>query len=206
MVGKWVNGEWDATYHTFVVAKYDPATGLCDKYDFGDTWRMQAPQPFKNIKLCEWAERKFTMGFIPPADPIPAKTSKDCVKEGQEALNKLFNAGLKVDGDRRKLTETAFVKAFQTCLNLDYYKDGPMPVNGKLTNLTRAGLGTHYVEYGEKPQYLTTISEIGKLLAGKNPGGVEFPGNYGTNLQACVGKKRMTAEDIWALFRPDLLK
>lgn len=196
----------DKTYHTMVVERYDPATDMCDKIDFGSDERIRAGARFKNVKLVEWPDRFFSMAFNPADDPAPAKTAADYVREGQVALNTYFGAGLKTDASRGRLTETAFVKAFQTCLNLDYYKDGPMPVNGKLTNLTRAGLGTHYVEYGEKPQYLTTISEIGKLLAGKNPGGVEFPGNYGTNLQACVGKKRMTAEDIWALFRPDLLK
>lgn len=208
MVGKWVNGEWDVTYHTFVVAKYDPATGLCDKYDFGDTWRMETPQPFRNVKLCEWGDRKFTMGFVLPADPAPApkKTPKDCIKEGQEMLNEHFGAKLKVDGDHRKLTQTELIKAFQKALNFDYYGDGPMPVNGKLTQLTRAGLGTHYVELGEEQQ-LVTFVEIAELLNGKDPGGVEFPkGHYGTNLEACTGKKRMAADDIWKLFRPELLK
>ena len=32
------------------------------------------------------------------------------------------------------------IKAFQKALNHDYYGDGPMPVNGRLTELTRAGL------------------------------------------------------------------
>ena len=208
MVGKWVNGEWDATYHTFVAAKYDPATGLCDKYDFGDTWRMETPQPFRNVKLCEWGDRKFTVGFVPPADPAPApkKTPKDCIKEGQEALNKHFGTKLKVDGDHRKLTQTELIKTFQKALNHDYYGDGPMPVNGRLTELTRAGLGDHYVELDEEQQ-LVTFVEIAELLNGKDPGGVEFPeGHYGTNLQACTGKKRMTADDIWKLFRPELLK
>ena len=206
MVGKWVDGKWDPTYHSFTVVKYDPATDLCDKYDWGDTWRIQAPQPFRGVKLCEWPERKFTMGFIPPDDPIPAKTSKDCVKEGQEALNKLFNAGLKVDGDRARLTETAFIKAFQDAMNRDYYSDGKMPVNGKLTNLTKAALGTHYVEHNEPKQYLTTIVEIGQLLAGRDPDGVEFPGNYGDGLVKATGKTRMTAADILAMFKPELIE
>lgn len=56
-------------------------------------------------------------------------------------------------------------------------------------------------------QQLVTFVEIAELLNGKDPGGVEFPeGHYGTNLEACTGKKRMTADDIWKLFRPELLK
>ena len=81
-----------------------------------------------------------------------------------------------------------------------------MPVNGRLTELTRAGLGDHYVELDEEQQ-LVTFVEIAELLNGKDPDGVEFPkGHYGTNLEACTGKKRMTADDIWKLFRPELLK
>lgn len=121
-------------------------------------------------------------------------------------LNKHFGAKLKVDGDHRKLTQTELIKAFQKALNHDYYGDGPMPVNGKLTQLTRAGLGDHYVELDEEQQ-LVTFVEIAELLNGKDPGGVEFPeGHYGTDLEACTGKKRMTADDIWKLFRPELLK
>ena len=208
MVGKMVDGEWDPTYHSFTVVTYDPATDLCDKYDWGDTWRIRSPQPFRGVKLCEWPDRKFTMGFVPPADPVPTpkKTPKECVKEGQEMLNKHFGAKLKVDGDHRKLTQTELIKAFQKALNHDYYGDGPMPVNGRLTELTRAGLGDHYVELDEEQQ-LVTFVEIAELLNGKDPGGVEFPeGHYGTNLQACTGKKHMTADDIWKLFRPELLK
>ncbi len=197
----------DKTYHTMVVERYDPATDMCDKIDFGSDERIRAGARFKNVKLVEWPDRFFSMAFNPAddPDPTPKKTPKDLVKEGQEALNKFFGMKLKIDGDRGKLTETAFVKAFQMALNRDYYGDGPMPVNGKLTQLTRAGLGTHYVEYDEL-QGLVAIVETGMLLVGKDPGGVEYPGHYGTNLQACTGKKRMTANDIWKLFKPELLK
>jgi hypothetical protein len=202
MVGKMVNGNWDPTYHTFVVAKYNPATDLCDKYDFGDTWRMETPQPFKNVKLCEWKGRKVTMFFNTPEDPAPEpkKTPKECVMEGQEALNKHFGAKLKIDGSRGNATETAFIKALQTVLNRDFYGDGPMPVNGKLTQLTRAGLGSHFAELGEV-RGLVTIVEIGMLLAGKNAGGVEYPGHYGAGLKAACGKSKMTAESILELFK-----
>ena len=148
------------------------------------------------------------MFFVPASDPAPTpkKTPKECIKEGQEALNKYFGAKLKVDGDHRKLTQTELIKAFQKALNHDYYGDGPMPVNGRLTELTRAGLGDHYVELDEEQQ-LVTFVEIAELLNGKDPGGVEYPeGHYGTNLEACTGKKHMAADDIWKLFRQELLK
>ena len=197
----------DQTYHTEVVERYDPKTGLCDKIDLGSTDRIRQGGYFKNVPLCEWSDRYPSVFFVPASDPAPAPKvdPKECVKEGQQALNKFFGAGLKVDGDRRKLTETAFVKAFQMALNRDFYGDGPMPVNGKLTQLTRAGLGDHFAEFDEE-RGLVTIVEIGMLLAGKNAGGVEYPGHYGTNLEACTGKKIITAEDIWKLFRPELLK
>ena len=196
----------DKTYHTMVVERYDPATDMCDKIDFGSDERIRAGARFKNVKLVEWPDRFFSMAFNPADDPAPAKTAADYVREGQVALNTYFDAGLKTDASRGRLTETAFIKAFQTCLNLDYYKDGPMPVNGKLTNLTKAALGTHYVEHNEPKQYLTTIVEIGQLLAGRDPGGVEFPGNYGGGLVKATGKERMTAADILAMFKPELIE
>ena len=198
----------DQTYHTEVVERYDPRTGLCDKTDLGSTDRSRQGGRFKNVPLCEWPDRYPSVFFVPASDPAPTpkKTPKECIKEGQEALNKYFGAKLKVDGDHRKLTQTELIKAFQKALNHDYYGDGPMPVNGRLTELTRAGLGDHYVELDEEQQ-LVTFVEIAELLNGKDPGGVEYPeGHYGTNLEACTGKKHMAADDIWKLFRQELLK
>ena len=198
----------DQTYHTEVVERYDPRTGLCDKTDLGSTDRIRQGGRFKNVPLCEWPDRYPSVFFVPASDPAPTpkKTPKECIKEGQEALNKYFGAKLKVDGDHRKLTQTELIKAFQKALNHDYYGDGPMPVNGRLTELTRAGLGDHYVELDEEQQ-LVTFVEIAELLNGKDPGGVEYPeGHYGTNLEACTGKKHMAADDIWKLFRQELLK
>ena len=192
----------DKTYHTMVVERYDPVTDMCDKIDFGSDERIRAGARFKNVKLVEWPDRFFSMAFNPADDPAPAPKvdPKECVKEGQRALNKFFGAGLKVDSDRGKLTETAFVKALQTALNRDFYGDGPLPVTGKLNQLTRAALGDHFAEFGEV-RGLVTIVEIGMLLAGKNAGGVEYPGHYGAGLKACTGKNKMTAEDILKLFK-----
>lgn len=66
IVGKMVNGAPDNTYHTFAVTAYDPATGICDKYDMGSDIRIQQPQPFRNVPLVEWADRWFSYAFLPP--------------------------------------------------------------------------------------------------------------------------------------------
>ena len=192
----------DQTYHTMVVEHYDPATDRCDKVDLGSTERIRQGGRFKNVPLVEWGDRFFSMAFNPADDPAPAPKvdPKEYIKEGQRALNKFFGAGLKVDGSRGNATETAFIKALQTALNRDFYGDGPLPITGKLNQLTRAALGSHFAALGEV-RGLVTIAEIGMLLAGKNAGGVEYPGHYGAGLKAATGKSKMTAEDILKLFK-----
>lgn len=213
IMGANVKGKPDNLNHMFMVVKYDPVTKMCYKLDFGAQWRIDTPQPFKNVPLNEWGTdpetgKWFTEAWraLPDEDGEEDKTPEDCIREGQHALNKYFGAGIDEDGSRGSDTETAFISAFQQAMNEDYYDDGPMPVNGRLTKLTVVALGTHYVEYREKPQRLTTIVEIGQLLAGRDPGGVEEQGNYGTGLVNATGKKRMNAQDILAMFRPELIE
>lgn len=209
IMGANVKGKPDNLNHMFMIVKYDPVTKMCYKLDFGAQWRIDTVQPL-HAPLNEWGTdpetgKWFTEAWraLPDED---GKTPEDCIREGQHALNKYFDACIDEDGSRGSDTETAFISAFQQAMNEDYYDDGPMPVNGRLTKLTVVALGTHYVEYGEEPQRLTTVVEIGQLLAGKDPGGVEEQGNYGTGLVNATGKKRMNAQDILAMFRPELIE
>lgn len=52
--------------HVFVVSKYDPKTGLCDKYDTGSDWRIQTTQPFTDVPLVEWSGRSFLYAYNVP--------------------------------------------------------------------------------------------------------------------------------------------
>lgn len=57
----------DASWHSFVLTAYDPATGICSKYDEGSQERIKATQPFKNVPLNEWPDtRTFYCGFRVP--------------------------------------------------------------------------------------------------------------------------------------------
>lgn len=53
------------TGHVFVVADYNEETGLCSKYDMGDQWRIDSPQPFQNVGVLDagWAGRRQFIGY-----------------------------------------------------------------------------------------------------------------------------------------------
>ena len=51
--------------HCFVVASYDPATGICTKYDMGSNDRIKAQQPF-TAQLDEWSNYEFAAAYRNP--------------------------------------------------------------------------------------------------------------------------------------------
>ena len=52
--------------HAFTVAFYDPVSGVCQKYDEGDEWRIHVEQPFTTT-LNEWTNRRdFMMALRMP--------------------------------------------------------------------------------------------------------------------------------------------
>ena len=56
-----------AAWHTFVITKYDPKTGICSKYDEGSQERINTPQPFVNVPLNQWqGQKQFYCGFRCP--------------------------------------------------------------------------------------------------------------------------------------------
>lgn len=64
--------------HVFVVKTYDLKTDRCDKYDMGNNERIKTIQPFKNVKLIEWADRDFVCAWNVP-DSLTDKTKKSTI-------------------------------------------------------------------------------------------------------------------------------
>lgn len=184
----------DETYHTMVVERYDPATDMCDKIDFGSDERIRAGARFKNVKLVEWPDRFFSMAFNPADDPDPEKSKKDIIKAGQEHSVKFTGHAIKIDGDRGKETRAQAFRVLRHALNLDYF-GGEMDEDKGDTKLLEVALGTHYVKRGEK-QHMVTAAEILLELQGIDPHGVEFPGQFGPGLEATAGKSRIEAADF----------
>ena len=60
--------------HVFVVKSYNSVTDMCDKYDTGSDQRIQSIQPFTNVKLNEWSNRRFVCAWNVP-DNIGQKTN-----------------------------------------------------------------------------------------------------------------------------------
>ena len=52
--------------HVFVVTEYNEKTGRCAKYDCGSKARIDSSQPFKNVKLMEWANKVFVAAWNVP--------------------------------------------------------------------------------------------------------------------------------------------
>lgn len=184
----------DKTYHTMVVERYDPATDMCDKIDFGSDERIRAGARFKNVPLVEWPDRFFSMAFNPADDPAPEKSKKDIIKAGQEHSVKFTGHAIKIDGDRGKETRAQAFRVLRHALNLDYF-GGEMDEDKGDTKLLEVALGTHYVKRGEK-QHMVTAAEILLELQGIDPHGVEFPGQFGPGLEAAAGKSRIEAADF----------
>ena len=71
------------------------------------------------------------------------------------------------------------IRVLQHALNLDY--NAGLVEDGICGPKTKAAIGQHYVQRGER-QYMVTFVEILALLHGKDPHGVEYPGTYGSGL------------------------
>ena len=66
----------------FVVASYDPKTGICAKYDCGSQSRINAVQPYKNVQLLEWPDRVYVDAWNPPSVLSPAQDPGDTEDTG----------------------------------------------------------------------------------------------------------------------------
>lgn len=134
----------DASWHTFVLTEYDPATGICSKYDEGSNDRIRAAQPFKGVPLNEWVgARTFYCGFRCPQKPKKEKytvtleswhegTKSKSVLLAQEILKAKGYKGkdgkvLKLDGEAGANTIYALRK---------FKKDSGMKVSGACKKAT----------------------------------------------------------------------
>lgn len=133
--------------------------------------------------------------FVPfDEEPSPQPVSGDpIVKAGQEASIRFTGVSIACDGLRGQETRRQAVRVLQKAINLDYNKK--LSLDGVIGVKTRTALGTHYVKYGEK-QYMVTAAEILLMMLGRDPHGVEYPGIFGSGLQAAANKSKITASDF----------
>lgn len=66
-----VNDSSGKPVHTFVVVTYDPATGMCTKYDMGSQSRIDSVQPIQTA-LDEWSDKDVAYGLRNPYTKAPA--------------------------------------------------------------------------------------------------------------------------------------
>ena len=144
-------------------------------------------------KASEEPERKGATP-TPTPTPTPSKpTKKDYIKEGQKQLNNLLAEQIKakkfdalvVDGIVGKKTMANFIRGFQYAMNKSY-KAG-LEVDGIYGRMSKAA-ARNYPTRPNQVSYVVTVLEIGMLLNGIDPKGVEFPGSYGSGLKAATTK------------------
>ena len=136
--------------------------------------------------------------FRPKYESEPAPSGNAYIKAGQKKANeflKKYGNGTKIeeDGIRGPETKKQAVRVLQICMNKDY--GAGLVVDGDFGTKSNKALGSHYVAYGEK-QWMVTAAEILLMLKGKDVGGVEYPGIFGSGLQNAAGKKKITASDF----------
>lgn len=113
------------------------------------------------------------------------------VKQGQKQLNNFLADFIKqgefdalvVDGDFGKKTMKNFIRAFQYGMNKSY-KVG-LEVDGIYGQMSKAAARNYPTRQGQK-SYVVTVLEIGMLLRGIDPNGVEYPGIYGSGLASAT--------------------
>lgn len=119
------------------------------------------------------------------------ETGNAVIKAGQQHSINFTGHKIDVDGFRGAETRKQAVRVLQTGLNLDY--QAQLDVDGICGAKTKSALVGHYVKRGEK-QYMVTVAEILLMLLGRNPNGVECPGEFGSGLQAAAGTNKITAD------------
>ncbi len=107
------------------------------------------------------------------------------VKQAQIHLNNFVNAGLQVDGEIGPLTKKAYRRALQSAMNFD--RGAGLDVDGDIGANSKAALKKVVLRKGDTG-HLVTVLEIGLLLNGIDPKGVECPGIFGNSLHEAVGK------------------
>ena len=118
--------------------------------------------------------------------PAPAPSiNKDLVKQGQRHLVNLTGKKLDIDGDYGPQSKKAFVHALQLALSYYWIQDGVIITDGIWGPDTESRVKRHPVKKGNR-NLMVTVLQIGMLLHGINPSGVQNPGNFGPGLDAAV--------------------
>lgn len=112
--------------------------------------------------------------------------SNSVVLTGQQHSINFTGSEISTDGIKGSATKKNMIRCIQHAMNLDYGLN--LVVDGIWGTKSDKAAGTHYVKYGET-QYLVTALEIIMMCNGKDPGGVECPGKYGSGLKAIAGDK-----------------
>lgn len=126
--------------------------------------------------------------LVDAPDSVPSTSvasDKSLVKQAQTHLNNYTGAKLVVDGEVDTKTKTAFRKVLQTALNLDM--NAGLDVDGDIGSLSKAWLKKVILKKGSVGQ-LVTVLQIGLLMHGLDPNGVENPGQFGNGCHNAVGK------------------
>ena len=164
--------------HVFVAVS-DVFDGIVVKFDAGSQTRLESAQPFFET----WDSARFIACYNIPEDGI--NDNSNLIKSGKEYLNKYFNAKVTVDGSYNKETKISYAKAIQTVLNEDYGCN--LDVDGSIGDITYSALRKVTLGKGSKGRIVTLI-EIGLLLNGYDPNGVEEVGSFGDGLLKAVNK------------------
>lgn len=110
--------------------------------------------------------------------------SESLVKQAQTHLNNYTGSKLVVDGEVGNKTKTAFRKALQTAMNLDM--NTGLDVDGDIGTMSKTWLKKVLLRKGSVGQ-LVTVLQIGLLMHGIDPNGVENPGQFGNGCYNAVG-------------------
>ena len=116
--------------------------------------------------------------------PNSSSISDSLYAQAQMHLNRFINAKLDVDGDVGELTLKAYRKAVQLSLNMSY--GAGLDVDGEAGELTEAALQKVVIREGDINNLVTTL-EIGLLMHGIDPKGVEYLGIFGSGLSNALG-------------------
>lgn len=80
--------------HVFVVTEYNAKTGYCSKYDCGSKSRIDSTQPFKNVKLMEWANKVFVAAWNVPdkfePDVIDAQPDEEITPKKTTTISTVY--------------------------------------------------------------------------------------------------------------------
>lgn len=120
-----------------------------------------------------------TSSFSAPS----SSSNKELIKQAQRELNSFVGDNLAVDGIAGQATKTAYRKGMQRALNKDY--NCGLVEDGVIGDKTNAVIKKTSVKKGAKG-YLISVLEIGMLLNGYDPKGVEYPGIYSNGLFASI--------------------